>query len=83
MIVSRFYMHLRNRAGEMLDLEGTECFDRDSLRKVVLQNARDLIAGDVMRGIIDLSFRIDAEDASGTLVHSLSFADAVKVTPGG
>lgn len=81
--MSRFYMHLRNRAGEMLDLEGTECFDRDALRKLVLLNARGLIAADVMGGVIDLSFRIDAEDAAGALVHSLSFADAVKVMPGG
>lgn len=76
-------MHLRNRAGEMLDLEGTECFYRDALRKLVLLNARGLIAADVMGGVIDLSFRIDAEDAAGALVHSLSFADAVKVMPGG
>lgn len=79
--VPRYYLQLRNRAGEMLDPDGSECLDIDALRNVVLFNARDVIAGDVRRGRIDLSFRIDAEDASGALVHSLPFADAVDVVP--
>ena len=82
-MVSRFYLQLRNHAGETLDPDGTECFDNDALRNVVLLNARDVIAADAKRGVIDLSYRIDAEDASGVLAHSLSFADAVKVMPNG
>lgn len=80
-MVSRYYLQLRNHVGEIRDPEGTECSDKDALRNVVLLNARDVIAGDVKKGIIDLSFRIDAEDASGVLAHSLSFADAVKLMP--
>lgn len=82
-MVSRYYLQLRNHAGETLDPDGTECFDKETLRNVVLLNARDVIAGDVKRGVIDLSFRIDAENASGLLVHSLSFADAVEVMSDG
>lgn len=77
--MSRYYLQLRNHASEMLDPDGTECFDTGSLRNVVLVNARDIIAGDVKNGVLDLSFRIDAEDASGVLVHSLPFADAIVI----
>ena len=79
-MMSRYYLQLRNHAGEMLDPDGTDCFDNHTLRNVVLLNARDVIAGDVKRGVLDLSFRIDAEDASGAVVHSLPFTDAIEVT---
>lgn len=78
--MSRYYLQLRNHAGEILDPEGTDCFDNGTLRNVVLVNARDLIAGDVRKGVLDLSFRIDAEDASGAVVHSLPFTDAIEVS---
>lgn len=77
--MSRYYLQLRNHAGEALDPEGTECSDKASLQSAVLLNARDVIAGDVKLGIVDLSLRIDAEDASGVVAYSLSFADAVEV----
>ena len=45
------------------------------------KSARDLIAGDIRNGIVDLRFRIDAEDADGTVVYSLPFRHALNIIP--
>lgn len=75
----RYYLQLRNHTEEMLDPEGMEYPDEDALVSAALFNARDLIAGEAQRGVVDLRFRIDAEDEHGSLVYSLPFTDAVKV----
>lgn len=77
--MTRYYLQLRDRTAELLDPDGIECCDLDALRSAVLYNARDVIAGDAKRGVVDLRFRIDAEAESGALAHSLPFAEAVNV----
>jgi hypothetical protein len=37
------------------------------------------MAGDLVRGVIDLRFRIDAVDAAGSIVHTLPFDQAVEI----
>lgn len=65
----------------MLDMDGREYSDLDALRAAVLLNARDCIAGDIRSGIIDLRFRIDAEDEGGKVVYSLPFKHAFSLIP--
>jgi hypothetical protein len=77
----RYFMHLRDGVDEMLDPEGVEFEDIEALRTAVLFAARDLIAGDIRNGIVDLRFRIDAEDAHGTIVYSLPFRHALNIIP--
>ena len=55
----------------------------DSLRKAVLSTVRDLMCGDIVAGVIDLRFRIDAEDANGVIVYTLPFKHAVNIIPDG
>lgn len=43
--------------------------------------ARDLMAGDIRNGVIDLRFRIDAENDAGEIVYSLFFKYAVSIVP--
>jgi hypothetical protein len=43
--------------------------------------ARDCIAHDAHSGRIQLGYRIDVHSEEGTVVHSLSFADAVEIVP--
>jgi len=81
--VPRYYFQLRDQTYELLDPEGIECSDDDALAGAVLANARDVIAGDAKRGVVNLRFRIDAEDETGTVVHSLSFTNAVRVLRAG
>jgi hypothetical protein len=74
-------MQLRDGTDQLLDPEGLEHSDLDSLRKSVLLAVRDLISGDVKSGLVDLRFRIDAEDREGVIVYTLGFAEAVQIIP--
>ena len=74
-------MHLRDSIDELLDPEGTEFADVDALKLAVLVNARDLIAGDLRNGIIDLRYRIDAENEQGDIIYSLPFRHAFSIIP--
>jgi hypothetical protein len=77
--MARYFLHLRNSTDECLDPEGQDFPDLDSLRTAVLSCARDLVAGDIRNGIIDLRFRIDAENPHGETVYSLPFRHAVSI----
>ena len=75
----RYFMHLRDGSDELLDPDGKEFASLAELRDAVLAAARGLLMGDVQDGILDLRFRIDAEDESGNIVHSLPFKQAVNI----
>lgn len=79
--MARYFLHLRDGADELLDPEGIECDTLDMLRKMVLSNVRDLMAGDIHTGVLDFRFRIDAEDEDGAIVYSLPFQHAVNIIP--
>jgi hypothetical protein len=74
-------MHLRDGADELLDSEGIELLDLEAVRKNVMAAARDILAGDLRNGVVDLRYRIDAEDALGEVVYSLAFRHAFSVIP--
>jgi hypothetical protein len=74
----RYFMHLIDGEDRTLDPDGTEMPAR-ALEDYALLNARDCIAGDAKDGIIDLRYRLEIHDEEGTIVHQLSFADAVKI----
>jgi hypothetical protein len=79
--VMRYFMQLRDGTEQMLDPEGLEYADLDELRKRVLIAARDMLSEDIRGGVIDLRFRIDAEDRGGAIVYTLGFAEAVNIIP--
>lgn len=79
--MAHYYMQLRDGTDQLLDPEGIEHADLDALRKSVLLAVRDLISEDVKGGVIDLRFRIDAEDQEGVIVYTLGFAEAVNIIP--
>jgi len=71
--MARYYFHLRDGTDELLDEEGCEYGSLELMRTAVLLSARDLLSGDIKGGVIDLRFRIDAEDELGAIVYSLPF----------
>ena len=79
--MARYFLHLRDSTEQILDPEGQEFGDMDEVRHAVLAAARDLMAGDIRGGVIDLRFRIDAEDANGTIVYRLPFKHALSIIP--
>ena len=58
--MARYFMHLRDGTGELLNPEGQEFASLAALREAVLVTARDLMVGDVRGGVLDLRFQRDA-----------------------
>ena len=77
----RYFMHLRNSTDELLDPEGVDLVDLESVRKNVMAAARDIMAGDLRNGVVDLRYRIDAEDEVGEVVYTLAFRHAFSTIP--
>lgn len=80
--MTRYFLHLKDDVDEMLDPDGVELADLEAVRACVMKSARDVIAGDVHRGVVDFRYRIDAETEDGQVVYSLPFANAVNIIPG-
>lgn len=74
-------MQLRDGSEELLDPDGLEYADIDGLKKKVLVAVRELISEDVKSGVVDLRFRIDAENREGVVVYTLGFAKALDIIP--
>ncbi len=76
-------MHICNGNGFVEDQEGRELASDAEARKLAIEAARDVMAGDVRTGLLDLSSFIEVEDESHALLFTITFADAVTVTPAG
>ena len=74
-----YYLQLRDGSEQLLDPEGVEFADVEEMRKATMAAARDVMSGDLRSGLIDLRFRIDVEDRAGAIVHTVRFAEAVRI----
>ena len=81
--MAHYFMHLRNGTDDLLDPDGRAFLNLATLHDAVLFTARDLMMGDVQNGVLDLRYRIDAEDERGAIVHTLAFTDALGIIPDG
>jgi hypothetical protein len=79
--VARYFMHLRDGTDELLDPEGVDLKDLEAVRQNVMAAARDILACDLRHGIVDLRYRIDAENDLGAIVYSLAFRHAFSIVP--
>ena len=78
--MARYFFHLRNHTDELLDLEGTELTDIDAAQQIALDTARKRLSAELRSGKLDLRYRIDVENGTGTVVHSLRLREAFEVT---
>ena len=76
----RFFMHICNGNGFVEDEEGRELEGEDAARTEAIAAARDVMAGDLRNGMLDLSSFIEVEDEAHELLFTVTFADAVTVT---
>jgi hypothetical protein len=79
--MAKYFMHLRNGTDELLDREGVELGDIDAVRNKVMTAARDVLVGDLRTGVMDLRYRIDAENEGGEVIHTLAFKNAFSIIP--
>ena len=75
----KYFMHLRDSTDELLDPQGVELVNLEAVRKNVMAAAGDILAGDLRNGIVDLRYRIDAEDEVGEVVYTLAFKHAFSI----
>ena len=75
--MTRYYFHFRDGVDSALDPDGRECDDLQAVGRIAVKAARDIIASEVRTGAVDLRYRIDVEDGTGALVHTIDFEDAV------
>jgi hypothetical protein len=76
----RYYLHLRDGQDIAIDEEGIEFATPESLHEAMVKTARDIMAGDVVKGRLDLNLRIDAEAEPGQVLRSVSFSDVLMIT---
>ena len=74
--MARYFFHLRAGSDNVLDPEGRELADMQEVRKVALACARDTLSHEINDGRLDLAYRIDVEDNSGVIVHTLPVREA-------
>ena len=74
-----YFFHLRSDVDEALDTEGVNLPDVEAVKRAGIEAARDVMAGDLREGLLDLRYRIDVENSSGVLVFTLNFEHAVHV----
>jgi hypothetical protein len=77
----RYFMHLRNHIDEILDTEGVEVASLEAVKNAVLASARDVMVGDLKKGLLDLRYRIDAGNMAGAIIFTLPFKHAVNIIP--
>ena len=80
MPLARYYFHLRDGVDVILDPEGVQLEDPGMLPKLALSSARDTLSHEMKDGCLNLGYRIDVEDETGAVVHSLALKDAFAVT---
>ncbi|MBS0295611.1 MAG: hypothetical protein JSR45_04810 [Proteobacteria bacterium] len=80
--MARYYFHLLDGPGRLLDPEGKWVEDPAQIPAIALKEARFLIAQDVLRGEVDMDQRLEVEDESHAVVHVVAFKDAVRLIGG-
>ena len=80
--MARYYFHLHNGFDALLDPDGAEMPINDAVARALVE-CRALIAHEALEGRIDLRQRIDVEDETGSVLHSISFQEAVQIVSQG
>jgi hypothetical protein len=77
-LMQRYFFHLHNDV-ELEDEEGSEWGDDDAAILHAIYQARDVAAGDVREGKLNLHDHIDVVTEDGRRVAVITFGQAVKV----
>ncbi len=76
----RYFFHLRDRSGTLLDIEGSEHGDADAAVAEAARHARSMIIDEVRhRSALPMGDRIEITDVAGEIVATVRFADSLAV----
>lgn len=74
-----FFFHLRDGTDVLIDPEGLDLEGPSAIAEAAFMTARSIISHDALSGVIKLDYRIEVEDCSGDVVHTLEFRDAIVI----
>ena len=78
-MVQRFYLHVHNHDGEAVDREGQDFADLDGARDAAIAGIRSLLCSELTEGRLDLRATIEIDDAQGSRVLSIPYAEALRI----
>jgi hypothetical protein len=78
--VPRFYFHICNGNGFTEDTEGQEFPDEAAARREAIRGLRDVSAGEMMLGEMNLGSFIEVEDEDHNLLMTIEFGEAVRIS---
>lgn len=76
----RYYLNICNGSGFVEDEEGFELPGLDAAREKAIDGLRDIMAGEMRRGEINMGSYIEIEDENHRVVMTVPFLEAVRVT---
>jgi hypothetical protein len=74
-----YFMHMSDGTDFVEDEEGRELPDDATARNEAIAAARDVMAGEMRDGRLDLTSFIEVEDETHKLLFTITFSDAVSV----
>ena len=77
--MARYFFHFRNGAEFIEDLEGLELASANIARTRGVESLRDVLAGDVLWGILDCGASIEIEDEQHRRVADIVCDDALTI----
>ncbi len=76
--MGHYYFHLCDGSHVVPDPEGVELMDLEAARRCALAAAHLTLSQEIKVGGFNPAYRIDIEDESGTVVHSLPLRHAAR-----
>jgi hypothetical protein len=77
--MARYYLHIHNSHGAAEDNEGMEAANLSEAREKAVQGIRSLLGAEAENGHINFKGRIDISDATGKVLLSVPFKEAMTV----
>jgi hypothetical protein len=74
-----YFLHIHNSHGTAEDDEGLEAGSLSEAHEKAIAGIRSLLGAEAANGEMNFEGRIDISDASGQVLQSVSFADAIKI----
>lgn len=75
----RYFFHQRRANAYILDQEGSVHVDLNAARGEAVESLRDIMRAEVATGHLDLGQQLEIVNASGHLLATIDFADAVSI----
>ncbi len=80
--MQRYYLHIHNGLGHTPDEEGQLLANLGAACEAATRGARSIMSGEVLKGRIDLTGRIEIVDEQGALLDTVPYTQAVQVDCG-